>query len=85
MAECIPGVVATGWFAIFAPKDTPQAIIDKFKSGVDEALVKPEVADKMRTMTVVPQPMPAAQFVQFLKKEKSFWVDAIEKSGAKPN
>lgn len=85
VTESIPGVVATGWFAIFAPKDTPQAIIDKFKSGVDEALVKPEVADKMRTMTVVPQPMPTAQFVQFLAKEKAFWAEAIEKSGVKPN
>jgi tripartite-type tricarboxylate transporter receptor subunit TctC len=85
VAESIPGVVATGWFAIFAPKDTPRAIIDQFKSGVDDALVNSEVAGKMRTMTVVPQPMPVAQFVSFLTKEKAFWADAIEKSGAKPN
>jgi tripartite-type tricarboxylate transporter receptor subunit TctC len=85
VAESIPGVVATGWFAIFAPKDTPQAIIDQFKSGVDQALAKGEVIEKMQTMTVVPQPTPTPTFLEFLKKERSFWVEAIEKSGAKPN
>jgi tripartite-type tricarboxylate transporter receptor subunit TctC len=85
VTEQIPGVVATGWFAIFAPRDTPQPIIDKFKSGVDEALGKPEVIEKMLTMTVAPKPMPASEFARFLATEKSFWNEAIDKSGARAN
>jgi tripartite-type tricarboxylate transporter receptor subunit TctC len=85
VTESIPGVVATGWFAIFAPRDTPQVIIDRFKSGIDEALGKSEVTGKMLTMTVAPKPMPAPEFGKFLETEKSFWIEAIEKSGARAN
>jgi tripartite-type tricarboxylate transporter receptor subunit TctC len=85
VSESLPGVVGSGWFAIFGPRDTPKAIIDQFKSGVDEALVKPEVIDKMLTMTVAPQPMAVAAFDQFLDKEKSFWIEVIAKGGAQAN
>ncbi len=85
VAESLPGVVGTGWFAIFAPRDTPKTVIEKFKAGIDEALLKREVAERMQTLTIVPQPMPAAALVQFLAKEKSFWLDVIEKSGATRN
>jgi tripartite-type tricarboxylate transporter receptor subunit TctC len=84
-AEIVPGVVGTGWFAIFAPKDTPTAVIEKFKAAVDEALAKREVIEKMQTLTIVPQPMPTAAFAQFLEKEKAYWIEAIEKSGAGRN
>jgi tripartite-type tricarboxylate transporter receptor subunit TctC len=85
VAEIVPGVVGTGWFAIFAPKDTPPSVLEKFKAGIDEALSKRKIVEKMQTLTIVPQPMPAAAFAQFLEKEKSFWMDAIEKSGAMRN
>lgn len=85
VAESIPGAVATGWFAIFARKDTPEAITAQFKLGVDEALVKPELVEKMRAMTVVPQPMPTAKLLQFIAKEKSFWAEAVERAAAKPH
>lgn len=85
VAEAIPGVVGTGWFAIFAPKGTPPTVVGKFKAAIDEALGKPEVTEKMQTLTIVPQPMPAAAFLEFLEKEKTYWKEAIEKSGATSN
>jgi tripartite-type tricarboxylate transporter receptor subunit TctC len=85
VAETLPGVVATGWFAIFAPKGTPQPIIEKLRSGIDEALKQPELLDRLKAITVIPQPMTASELADFLIKERSFWADAIDKAGVKSN
>jgi tripartite-type tricarboxylate transporter receptor subunit TctC len=41
-----PGIVASGWFAMYAPARTPAASIDAINRALNKALAHPEVLDR---------------------------------------
>jgi tripartite-type tricarboxylate transporter receptor subunit TctC len=47
LAETLPGIELTGWFAIVGPKGTPADIIFKLHRELDRILKDPEVAQKL--------------------------------------
>jgi tripartite-type tricarboxylate transporter receptor subunit TctC len=84
IAENAPGVAASGWFGILAPKGTPQDIIDKLRTGINDAMAKPDVEAKLTSLSIFPERMNGPEFSMFLTREKAFWADALENAGAKP-
>ncbi|MFD1709122.1 tripartite tricarboxylate transporter substrate binding protein [Ottowia sp. GY511] len=48
------GTSSGTWFGAFAPKGTPQAVLDKLAAEFDKALKLPEVAAKMRPFAMQP-------------------------------
>jgi len=47
IAETLPGIELTGWFAIVAPKGTPPDVIQKLNGALDRILKDPEIAQKL--------------------------------------
>jgi tripartite-type tricarboxylate transporter receptor subunit TctC len=47
IAETLPGIELTGWFAIVAPKGTPPDVIEKLDSALDRILKDPDVVWKL--------------------------------------
>ncbi|MFL5046490.1 MAG: tripartite tricarboxylate transporter substrate-binding protein, partial [Xanthobacteraceae bacterium] len=43
----LPGVEITVWFGMWAPKATPQPVIEKLSAGLREALKEPEVKNRL--------------------------------------
>ena len=41
-----PGIVASGWFAMYAPARTPAAAVDAINRALNKALAHPEVLDR---------------------------------------
>lgn len=81
--DTVPGLVATGWFMLFAPKGTPRARIEAVNAAVNEALKSPEVVQKLQATANYPVGGSVAQAQAFLKKEKQLWGDATERAGLK--
>lgn len=66
-----------GWFALFMPKGTPEAIADKFTAQAQEILKMPDVREKIESMGLIPGGMPRAEFGPFLEAEAKVYADII--------
>jgi tripartite-type tricarboxylate transporter receptor subunit TctC len=59
------------WSGVFAPKGTPEAILDKMNAAVNAALKAPELRAKLIPMAIDPQGGSRADFQKFLAAEKA--------------
>jgi tripartite-type tricarboxylate transporter receptor subunit TctC len=54
LSEVIPGAEASGWFGLFAPKDTPEAVRRQLNIRIVAALQQPEFREKLSQLGVYP-------------------------------
>src|SRR5262249_32203044 len=47
VADFLPGYEASGWFGLFAPKNTPTEIVDKLNKEINAALADPKVKARL--------------------------------------
>jgi tripartite-type tricarboxylate transporter receptor subunit TctC len=77
----VPGYENYVWFGLWAPKGTPQPIIDKLHTEIQKALVNPAVKDRIEADAGEPLDMPLADIKPFLKKEIAKWAEVVKKAG----
>ncbi|MFL4999369.1 MAG: tripartite tricarboxylate transporter substrate-binding protein [Xanthobacteraceae bacterium] len=80
----LPGVEITVWFGMWAPKATPQPVIEKLSAGLREALKEPEVKNRLAMAgaeTVAAERATPAALRAHLKSEIDKWVPIIQKAG----
>ena len=80
----LPGVEITVWFGMWAPKTTPQPVIEKLSAGLREALKEPEVKNRLAMAgaeTVAAERATPAALRAHLKSEIDKWVPIIQKAG----
>jgi tripartite-type tricarboxylate transporter receptor subunit TctC len=80
----IPGVVALAWWGIFAPAGTPAPILQKFWSGLKQALEQPDVRKTLAEgvgMEIIAASPEATQ--QFLLGEMQRWGKVVKDHGIK--
>jgi tripartite-type tricarboxylate transporter receptor subunit TctC len=65
----VPGVHSSIWAGLFAPKGTPQPIIDKIYNEVASILQLPDVKERFAAGGGVPGGMKPAEFTAHIKKE----------------
>jgi tripartite-type tricarboxylate transporter receptor subunit TctC len=77
IAETYPGFLASSWFVILAPPQTPAPIAEKLSHAAAEILRAPEVAKRLHDLGAEPGgDTPAATGV-FLKEETERWRGVI--------
>lgn len=65
-------VVSIGhWAGLFAPKGTPQPVIDRMNKELQEVMKSKEAADHLVPSGIEPAPGTVASFTTFLDKERS--------------
>jgi tripartite-type tricarboxylate transporter receptor subunit TctC len=69
------------WFGLWAPKKTPQPIVDKLYAQVQKALADPAVKDRIIADSGVPMKMPLADIEPFVKAEIAKWADVVKRAG----
>jgi tripartite-type tricarboxylate transporter receptor subunit TctC len=79
----VPGYVYYTWFGLWAPKKTPQSIIDKLHAEVMKALSDPTVKARIAAAAGEPMDMPLADVEPFLKAEIAKWADVVKRAGIK--
>jgi tripartite-type tricarboxylate transporter receptor subunit TctC len=74
----VPDFVSVTWFALMAPKGTPDAIVAKLNSAVTEILKQPDVQAQFVKLGVQPAPMDIAATAKFIGEERVRWGDIIK-------
>jgi tripartite-type tricarboxylate transporter receptor subunit TctC len=74
----VPDFTSVTWFALMAPKGTPEAIVAKLNAAVTEILKQPDVEAQFAKLGVQPAPMDAAATAKFIEEERARWGDIIK-------
>ena len=77
IAETLPGLVASGWQAIVAPRGTPESIINKVSGDLRTVLTTPEVKDKLAARGSYARPMSPAEVTAFIRDQQQLWKPAL--------
>jgi tripartite-type tricarboxylate transporter receptor subunit TctC len=73
----VPDFVSVTWFALMAPKGTPEAIVAKLNAAVTEILKDPDIQAQFAKLGVQPAPMSIPETAKFIEQERVRWGDII--------
>jgi tripartite-type tricarboxylate transporter receptor subunit TctC len=76
--EIVPDFASVTWFALMAPKGTPEPIIAKLNAAVTEILREPDVRGQFSKIGVQPAPMEISETAKFIDDERARWADIIK-------
>jgi tripartite-type tricarboxylate transporter receptor subunit TctC len=65
-----PGVRIGHWAGLFAPKGTPQPIVDRMAAELMETVKSKEFADKLLPSGIEPAPLTLAEYTRFIHDER---------------
>jgi tripartite-type tricarboxylate transporter receptor subunit TctC len=74
----VPDFASVTWFALMAPKGTPEAILAKLNTAVTEILKEPDVQAQFLKLGVQPAPMNREATAKFIEDERLRWGDIIK-------
>ena len=85
MAESgVTGYDVIGWWALFAPANTPKPILDRLHKEVSKVLESPAIRQKIISMgNIVAPPMTPAEARQFVKSEYEKFGVMVKMAGVK--
>lgn len=75
-----PGVNATSWFAVFAPKATPQPVIDKLAADLKKVVEDPAFRKKAEEQGATADYMNPQQLGAMVKTEYANWAQVVKSS-----
>ncbi len=84
ISETLPGFEATGWFALVAPRGTPDQIVQQVHRELNAVLETPAVKDKLAGLGTIARPMSIADTTAYLRKEQEAWLPVVKQIGFGP-
>lgn len=78
-----PGFEALAWFALFAPRGTPQPIIAKLDTEIGKILQQPDVRKKMVQLGMEAHFLDAKQLADYVSVESPKWGKLLQGMSAK--
>jgi len=76
-SQTLPGFVVDTWVAIYAPKDTSDAVVTKLNGMLNEFLTNPEYAKDMISRGFEPAPGTPQEALQFQQAEAIKWTKVV--------
>jgi tripartite-type tricarboxylate transporter receptor subunit TctC len=81
----VPGFEMSSWQAIYAPKRTPKAIVQRLHAEIAKALKMPDVQSKLAGLGMDLVGGTPEELAALMAKEIPRWGALVKKSGATPN
>ena len=78
-----PGFDATSWFALFAPKGTPDAITERLNAEVRKALQTEDLRKRFSDLGGDIRLLSRAELMDYVRAEHAKWAAAVKASGAR--
>jgi tripartite-type tricarboxylate transporter receptor subunit TctC len=75
------GLEVGGMTALFAPSGTPSEICDQLNEAVNQAMAKPAVRERLRSLGYEANPMSRQAAVDFLKRQLDTWGKMVRATG----
>jgi tripartite-type tricarboxylate transporter receptor subunit TctC len=79
-----PGFESVTWFGLFAPRGTPQAVVEKLNALLSDEL-EGALGKKMQAIGIIPQASTPQQLATMVAQDTIKWHGIIEKIGLQPN
>ena len=79
-----PGFEATSWFALLAPKGTPQPILEKVRAEALKVLADPEMVQKFGVIGLAPVGSTGEETRAAIARDIPKWGKVIQDAGIKP-
>ena len=79
----LPGYEYHTWFGLWAPKATPDAIVEKLNAEVKKALAEPSVQQRITAQAGSPSHMELKEIDPFVKAEIEKWAAVVKRAGIK--
>jgi tripartite-type tricarboxylate transporter receptor subunit TctC len=79
----LDGYVVSTWYAMWAPKGTPQPVIERMTKEVQTAMATPELTEIWKNNGSAVPNVAGAAFGTFLKAEIKRWAEVAKASGAR--
>jgi tripartite-type tricarboxylate transporter receptor subunit TctC len=83
LAETLPGFDASAWVVFFAPRGTPEPIVERLAAEMRTSLQRPGVRDRLRELGATVVGTTPAEAAAFHRRELEKWRRAVELSGAR--
>jgi tripartite-type tricarboxylate transporter receptor subunit TctC len=77
----VPDFEVTAWNAFYAPRDTPQPIVDLLNSELAKALAQPETKRRLLELGFDPAGGTPGDLARFEKQERTKWGPIIKATG----
>ena len=84
VAETLPGFQALTWYALFAPRATPPAIVARVNAEVVKLLADPTVAQRLTNQGLDPAPGSPAELSAYMRAETERFSRLIKVAGLAP-
>jgi tripartite-type tricarboxylate transporter receptor subunit TctC len=81
----LPDFDVTSWYALWMPKNTPQAIVDKVNKAMRDASARPAVQERLKQNGVIPSTLTAQQFAEFSDAESVRWLAVMKRANIEAN
>ena len=79
----LPGYELSGWSGMFAPANTPRAVIDRLAGETAKILREPGLKERFRALGAEPAVKMPDEFAAFVDSEIAKWKKVVEFSGAR--
>ncbi|KAF0132274.1 MAG: hypothetical protein FD152_2005, partial [Xanthobacteraceae bacterium] len=73
MAETLPGYQALEWNGVFVPTGTPDAVVARLSSALNEAISDPAISARLTSLSVTSRPNTPEEFAAFVRTEMDKW------------
>jgi tripartite-type tricarboxylate transporter receptor subunit TctC len=80
----LPGFRSITWFGLAAPPGAPAVLADKLNRDVVEGLRSPEIAEKLRALSLDPGATTRADTAKFFAEEAALWGKVIKEAHIEP-
>jgi tripartite-type tricarboxylate transporter receptor subunit TctC len=77
----VPSYEYHTWFGLWAPRKTPEPILEKLHAEVKKALASPTVKERIAASAGEPSAMPLADIDPFVKAEIARWAEVVKRAG----
>jgi len=80
----LPSFQAINWFALAAPKGTPEAIVEKMNRLVNQVMDDPTMQKNMTNQGASHRSVDVKSFGDYVQQQVKFWADIGQRVGIKP-
>lgn len=84
LAEALPGYEASTWYALGAPRLTPEAVLARLDGAVAAGLADPGIVAQLDGLGAVPFPCGPQALGRFIGEETERWGRVVRAAGLRP-
>jgi tripartite-type tricarboxylate transporter receptor subunit TctC len=81
IAETVPGFTAMAWFALLAPRGTPDEVVRKLNADLNHVFALPEIAQRLHEIGTYARLLSPQETAEFIRSEQQVWIPVVRKVG----